>query len=57
MLVVQRSNGSLAMCGRPRLGKVCFDGDASWWGAAMCSTCLCDATIAGLHVIRGSGPN
>jgi hypothetical protein len=31
--------------------------DASCSGAAMCSTCLRDTTIAGPHAIRGSGPN
>ena len=45
------------MCGRPRFGKGCFDGDASWSGAAMCSACLRDTTIAGPNAIRGSGPN
>ncbi len=44
------------MCGRLPVGKVCFDGDASWSGAAMCSACLRDTTIAGPNAIRGSGP-
>ncbi len=45
------------MCGRPRFGKGCFDGDASWSGAAMCSACLRGTTTAGPNAIRGSGPS
>ena len=47
----------MAMCGRPRFGKVCFKGCAIWSGAAMCPACLCDTRIAGPNAIRGSGPN
>ena len=47
----------MAMCGRPRFGKGCFDGYASWSGAAMCSACLRGTTTAGPNAIRGPGPN
>jgi len=47
----------MAMCGRPRLGKGCYDGDASWSGAAIYSACLHDTMITGPNAIRGSGPN
>ena len=56
-LLVLSDGPLLAMCGRPRIGKGCFDGGAIWSGAAMCSACLRDTMIAGPNAIRGSGPN
>ena len=47
----------MAMCGRPRFGKGCFDVNASWSGAVMCPACLRDTIIAGPNAIRGSGPD